>query len=79
MGQEKGILSSNSFICQTVDIWRIVPPKPNCRYLILKLVLDQQIYRFGQNPEKIVYHNINEGLIITTMLGDCRKTLKLGV
>jgi len=50
------------------DILRIVPPKPNYRYHILKLVLDQQIYRFGQNPEKTIYHNKNEGLIITTML-----------
>jgi len=34
----------------------------------LKLVLDQQIYRFGRNPEKIIYHKKNEGLIIATML-----------
>jgi len=47
---------------------RIVPPKPNCRYHILKLVLDQQIYRFHRNLKKTIYHNKKEGLIITTML-----------
>jgi hypothetical protein len=37
--------------CST-DRWRIVPLKPNYRYVNLDLFLDQQIYRFSRNPSK---------------------------